>query len=190
MGQVDETRRAVQSDRRPIRPVLVAAAGMIMLATYRPIGFAAWQPASQNANLPMSSYEVLHTYPHDPNAFTQGLQFVDGVLYEGTGLNGRSSIRRVSLETGQGPETARRVSANTSAKASPFGRTSCSSSRGSPASPSSTTRPRLAPRRSFHYQGEGWGLTHDGTNLIMSDGTNELRDSRSGRPSPNGDGSR
>ena len=72
-----------------------------MLATYRPIGFAAWQPASQNANLPMFSYQVQHIYPHDPNAFTQGLQFVNGVLYEGTGLNGRSSIRRVSLETGK-----------------------------------------------------------------------------------------
>jgi glutamine cyclotransferase len=45
-------------------------------------------------------YEVVASYPHDPQAFTQGLQYVDGVLYEGTGLYGRSSLRRVNLESG------------------------------------------------------------------------------------------
>ena len=45
--------------------------------------------------LPLYSYTIVRTYPHDPTAFTQGLQFVDGVLYEGTGLNGKSSIRKV-----------------------------------------------------------------------------------------------
>src|SRR5262245_41446670 len=51
--------------------------------------------------LPIAGYKVVRAYPHDSNAFTQGLQFVDGVLYEGTGLNGRSSIRKVKLETGE-----------------------------------------------------------------------------------------
>ena len=51
--------------------------------------------------LPVFGYTVVATYPHDRDAFTQGLQFVDGVLYEGTGLNGRSSIRRVKLDTGE-----------------------------------------------------------------------------------------
>ena len=46
-------------------------------------------------------YQVQHVYPHDPTAFTQGLQYLDGFLYEGTGLNGRSSIRKVKLETGE-----------------------------------------------------------------------------------------
>ena len=51
--------------------------------------------------LPVYGYQVVRTYPHDSNAFTQGLQFVDGFLYEGTGLNGRSSVRKVKLETGE-----------------------------------------------------------------------------------------
>src|SRR5919198_3818662 len=50
--------------------------------------------------LPTYTYQIVHVYPHDPGAFTQGLQYVDGALYEGTGLNGRSSIRKVKLETG------------------------------------------------------------------------------------------
>src|SRR5215208_6039754 len=52
------------------------------------------------ADVPIYTYKVQRVYPHDAHAFTQGLQFVDGVLYEGTGLNGRSSIRKVKLETG------------------------------------------------------------------------------------------
>src|SRR5256885_1394847 len=51
--------------------------------------------------LPIFGYQILHVYPHDPTAFIQGMEYVDGLLYEGTGLNGRSSIRKVKLETGQ-----------------------------------------------------------------------------------------
>ena len=47
------------------------------------------------------TYRIVHTYPHDPNAFTQGLVFVDGHLYESTGLNGRSTLRMDDLETGR-----------------------------------------------------------------------------------------
>src|SRR5712671_5587545 len=55
---------------------------------------------SPSADLPLFGYQVVRVYPHDPNAFTQGLQYLDGFLYEGTGLNGRSSIRKVELDTG------------------------------------------------------------------------------------------
>src|SRR5262245_38625615 len=51
--------------------------------------------------LPVFGYRVVHAYPHDPDAFTQGLQYFNGFLYEGTGLNGQSSIRKVKLETGE-----------------------------------------------------------------------------------------
>src|SRR5690348_13848983 len=54
-----------------------------------------------NAQVPMQSYEVLHSWPHDPRAFTQGLVFLDGELIESTGLNGQSSLRRVDLESGR-----------------------------------------------------------------------------------------
>ena len=57
--------------------------------------------AQQTPRLPIFGYEIVHVYPHDANAFTQGLEYVDGFLYEGTGLNGRSSIRKVKLETGE-----------------------------------------------------------------------------------------
>src|SRR5260221_8949644 len=53
------------------------------------------------ANLPVYGYQIVRSYPHDPKAFTQGLQYVDGYLYEGTGQVGQSSIRKVELETGK-----------------------------------------------------------------------------------------
>src|SRR6185295_3080538 len=67
--------------------ILIAA---LMLTSQRP-----------PERLPVYSYRVVRSYPHDSKAFTQGLQFVDGFLYEGTGLNGSSSIRKVKLETGE-----------------------------------------------------------------------------------------
>src|SRR5262245_58460672 len=53
------------------------------------------------AAAPVARYRVVNAFPHDPQAFTQGLVYLDGFLYEGTGLNGRSSIRKVRLETGE-----------------------------------------------------------------------------------------
>jgi len=58
-------------------------------------------PASEAGEVPQYGYEVVHTYPHDPGAFTQGLFYLNGFLYEGTGLPGESSIRKVRLETGE-----------------------------------------------------------------------------------------
>ena len=56
---------------------------------------------AQPASTPAYSYKVEKTYPHDPNAFKQGLSFLDGFLYEGIGLNGRSGLRKVNLESGK-----------------------------------------------------------------------------------------
>jgi len=58
-------------------------------------------PATQAGGVPEYGYEVVHTFRHDPQAFTQGLVYLDGVLYEGTGLEEQSSIRKVKLETGE-----------------------------------------------------------------------------------------
>src|SRR4051795_3322823 len=71
--------------------LLVAVATTLMFVPQIPNG----------TNLPVFGYRVVKSYPHDPTAFTQGLQVVDGVFYEGTGLNGRSSIRKVKIETGE-----------------------------------------------------------------------------------------
>ena len=57
--------------------------------------------ALAQAAAPVYGYKVVKTYPHDRAAFTQGLQYTDGIFYEGTGLNGRSSIRKVELATGK-----------------------------------------------------------------------------------------
>src|SRR6188474_2141801 len=56
-------------------------------------------PASPEPTI--HGYEIVREYPHDPEAFTQGLIYRDGFLYESTGLNGRSSLRKVRLETGE-----------------------------------------------------------------------------------------
>ncbi|MGH8511133.1 MAG: glutaminyl-peptide cyclotransferase, partial [Gammaproteobacteria bacterium] len=54
-----------------------------------------------NQRTPTHGYEIVRVYPHDRNAFTQGLTYVDGYLYESTGVNGRSTLRKVELETGR-----------------------------------------------------------------------------------------
>src|SRR5437773_5587626 len=124
--------------------------------------------------LPVFGYQILHVYPHDPNAFIQGLEYVDGFLYEGTGLNGSSSIRKVKLETGeivQRRDVARAYFGE--------GITVWKNDLIELTWQSNVAfvydKQTFAPRRTFKYKGEGWGLTHDGTSLIMSDGTDELR---------------
>src|ERR1035438_8210011 len=58
-------------------------------------------PASQAETVPEYTYQVVHAYPHDPDAFTEGLFYWKGVLYESTGIEGTSSVRKVKLETGE-----------------------------------------------------------------------------------------
>ena len=119
-------------------------------------------------------YEVLHTYPHAQDAFTQGLIFLDGVLYESTGLNGKSSVRKVKLETGE-------VLQKHDVDARYFGE-GLTAWQGSLIQLTWQTRigfvydlSTFTQKRTFAYLGEGWGLTHDATRLIMSDGTANLR---------------
>jgi glutaminyl-peptide cyclotransferase len=124
--------------------------------------------------LPVFGYTVVRTYPHDPRAFTQGLQYLDGVLYEGTGENGRSWIRKVKLETGevlQQRDLARQHFGEgiTVWNGELFQLTWQS---GLGFVYDSET---FAPKRTFRYRGEGWGLTGDENGLVMSDGTDTLR---------------
>src|SRR5579862_3549929 len=71
---------------------------ILILAVLTAVGCG---PASQAEGIPEYGVEVVHTYPHDSTAFTQGLLYLSGFLYESTGLNGQSSIRKVKLETGE-----------------------------------------------------------------------------------------
>lgn len=120
------------------------------------------------------TYTIVHTYPHDPEAFTQGLVFVDGQLYESTGLNGHSSLRMDDLETGK-PLQLQPVPQKYFAE----GLTNWSSNliQLTWTSGIAFVYDRFSFRllRSFHYTGEGWGFTQDGKNLILSDGTATLR---------------
>lgn len=121
-----------------------------------------------------AAYKIVHVYPHDSQAFTQGLIYLDGHLYESTGLNGRSSLRMEELSTG-------RVLQHYDLPAEYFGEglTEWGSTLVQLTWTSHTgfvyDRFSFTLLRTFHYAGEGWGLTHDEKQLIMSDGTSYLR---------------
>lgn len=119
-------------------------------------------------------YEVTNRFPHDSTAYTQGLLWADSVLFESTGQYGHSDIRRVDLRSG-------RVLALRPLPADRFGEGlallkgrlyQLTWKEGVAYTYDAAT---LAPRDSFHYAGEGWGLATDGTSLIMSDGSDSLR---------------
>lgn len=145
------------------RTVLIALVSL--LAACAPSGHAA---------TPVYGYQVVRTYPHDPNAFTEGLFLRDGFLYESTGLEGASSIRKIVLETGS-VENERSISSQF------FGEGIID------------WKDRLIQltwknqlgfvygiddfetKGEFRYPGEGWALTRDDRRIIMSDGTSRLR---------------
>jgi glutamine cyclotransferase len=122
----------------------------------------------------MDSYQIVHVYPHDADAFTQGLVYLDGKLYESTGRNGRSSLRMVDLSTG-------RVLQRYDLPVEYFGEglTNWGSDLVQVTWKTGTgfvyDQFSFALRRTFHYEGEGWGLTHDEKALILSDGSPTVR---------------
>jgi glutamine cyclotransferase len=121
---------------------------------------------------PVHGYQIVRSYPHDPQAFTQGLSYHDGYLYEGTGLNGQSSIRKVKLENGE-------VLQIQALEAQYFGegiavwRDTIVQLTWQSEIGFVYDRATFQRKRTFTYRGEGWGLTHDGKRLIMSDGQPE-----------------
>ncbi len=118
-------------------------------------------------------YTVINAYPHDEAAFTQGLQYVDGVFYESTGLYGRSSLRRAVPETGQ-------VLQQHDLDARYFGEglTVVGDEIVQLTWRKNTAfvydRDTFDLLRTYSYDTEGWGLTHDGAQFIMSDGSHRL----------------
>jgi len=131
-------------------------------------------PATQ-ASVPAEyGYEVVHTYPHDKQAFTEGLFYLDGFLYESTGLEQRSSVRKVRLETGEVVEKIDlpgryfgegiinwkdRIIQLTYKTEVGF----------------VYDLATFAVKNEFKYPGEGWALTQDGKRIYMSDGTPQIR---------------
>lgn len=120
------------------------------------------------------SYRIVHTYPHDPHAYTQGLVYIDGHLYESTGLNGQSSLRMDDLTTGRvlqkSPLAERYFGEGLAAWGSTLVQLTWQAH-------VAFVYDRFSFRllRTFHYSGEGWGLTADNRYLILSDGTARIR---------------
>ncbi len=132
------------------------------------------EPAAQTASTPMWGYSVVNVYPHDPGAYTQGLLYRDGFLFESTGLNGRSTLRKVRLESG---EVIQRFAVD--AKYFAEGLTDWGTQLIQLTWLSNTgfvyDLSTFIMRSTFTFSGEGWGLTHDRERLIMSDGSSILR---------------
>jgi glutaminyl-peptide cyclotransferase len=126
------------------------------------------------AEAPVFQAEVVNTFPHDSNAFTQGLIAIDGQLYEGTGRKGQSSLRLVELESG---EMLKRR--NLSNRYFGEGITLLNDKIYQLTWRSQLgfiyERESFELLKSFFLPGEGWGITHDGSLLIVSDGTSYLR---------------
>ena len=126
------------------------------------------------SSVPRYGFKVIRIYPHDPRAFTQGLEFRNGTLYEGTGLEGRSTLRREDLETGK-------VIEKIDLAPQIFGegitvvngriiQVTWVSHRGF-----IYHRSSFKLIQTFAYPGEGWGLANDGRHIYLSDGTPEIR---------------
>jgi glutaminyl-peptide cyclotransferase len=130
--------------------------------------------AAASLALAADGYRVVHTFPHDPQAYTQGLIFEDGYLYESTGLNGRSSLRMVDLETGRVLQRADVPEKYFAEGLTDWGSTLIQLTWQSHIA-FVYDRFSFRQMRTFNYNGEGWGLTQDGRNLILSDGSATLR---------------
>jgi glutamine cyclotransferase len=138
------------------------------------IGVSVSAPGQRLQTAPLSGYQVVRAYPHDPKAFTQGLAFADGFLYEGTGQQGESTLRKVKLENGEVVQIRKLEDRYFGEGITLIGDTivqlTWQSNVGFVYDRTSFER-----TRTFNYAGEGWGLAFDGTRLVMSDGTETLR---------------
>lgn len=146
-------------------PMLAAAPAVMALA--------ACGPAPQTG-VPEYTFEVMHTYPHDPRAYTEGLFYLDGFLYESTGLRKQSSIRMVRLETG---EVIQRQDLP-----EPYFGEGIVNWKDRLIQLTYTTQvgfvydlAGFGLQRQFEYPGQGWALTTDGKRIFMSDGTAQIR---------------
>lgn len=160
------------------RVLLLGAIGLVLISVVMwakeetPARVRVAEPI-QTPGAPNTGYTVVATYPHDSEAFTQGLDFYRGGLFESTGLNGASSVRKVDLETG---EILRRIDLDDQY----FGEgLTLLDGRAYQLTWQSEVafvyRPRTFEQTGERtYEGEGWGLTHNGKRLIMSNGSDVI----------------
>ncbi|MBU2008839.1 MAG: glutaminyl-peptide cyclotransferase [Chloroflexi bacterium] len=129
-------------------------------------------PATVQA-VPIYTYEIINTYPHDQKAFTQGLVFSGGALYEGTGLYGASTLRRVDLETGEVLQI-RKLPEQLFGEGITIWRDRIIQLTWREGIGFVYDKNSFELLEQFTYSTEGWGITHDGNHLVMSDGTSTL----------------
>jgi len=137
-------------------------------------GLALGAAAAAHAAVPVQGYVVKQTYPHDAQAFTQGLFFMDGFLYESTGQYGQSSVRKVELKTGkvlQKRDLPEKIFGEGIAPVGGNIVTLTWMNQGGFILDGAT----FQPKATWEYKGEGWGLTSDGQHVYMSDGTPYIR---------------
>jgi len=131
------------------------------------------EPSTNSKVIPVYTYKVVNVYPHDRSAFTEGLVFEDGFLYEGTGLHGNSTLRRVKLETGEILQIYKLPPHFFGEGVTIYGdkiiQLTWRSHTGF-----IYDKYSFKLLQEFNYPHEGWGITHDGKHLIMSDGTSTL----------------
>jgi glutamine cyclotransferase len=130
-------------------------------------------PTSKQTSTAVYTYEIINVFPHDRGAFTQGLVFEEGLLYEGTGLRGASTLRKVELETGlvqqQYDLPEQYFGEGITVYGDKIVQLTWQSNIGFV-----YDKDEFSLLDTFNYPTEGWGLTYDGERLIMSDGTPTL----------------
>jgi len=131
------------------------------------------EPSTNSNVIPVYTYKVVNTYPHDRSAFTEGLVFEDGVLYEGTGLHGYSTLHRVKLETGEILQICELPPQFFGEGVTIYGNKIIQLTWQSHIG-FVYDKYSFKLLQEFNYPDEGWGITHDGKHLIMSDGTSTL----------------
>jgi glutaminyl-peptide cyclotransferase len=150
------------------------SAGIAVVAALWLVAACGGDEPRRTAQPAQYGYAVVNTYPHDPQAFTQGLIYRDGFLFESSGLYGSSSLRRVRLETGEVVAEHRVPEQYFAEGLADWGgrliQLTWQSGRGFVYDIET-----FDLLHTFEYPGDGWGLTHDGARLILSDGTSSLR---------------
>lgn len=153
-----------------IRPHIPTLLSRLLFAAI----FISISTCSAQNKAPTYGYRIVHTYPHDPKAFTQGLIYLSGYLYESTGLEGQSTLRKVDLQTGK-------VLQRYDLAPDIFGegltnwKNTLIQLTWKAGNAFVYDRATFHLLHTFHYSGEGWGLTQDGAHIIMSDGSSSLR---------------
>jgi glutaminyl-peptide cyclotransferase len=155
---------------QPVAAVVAAVCALALGGVSAPSA----QRAAKAPKAPVDKYRVVQAYPHDPSAYTQGLVYRDGFLFESTGLNGRSTLRKVRVATGEVVQQ-RRIDPAYFAEGLADWRGQLVQLTWQSNVAFVYDLAGFTPRGTFAYPGEGWGLTRNDDGFIMSDGSADLR---------------